>query len=441
MTYLNSGEKIRQLRKAMDLKQDDLTSDEITKSLISMIESNKRNLTWKTAYIIARNLNKYYATLGQNITPEYLMRAEEDDARQDIRKNIDELKEAVKTGALDEKLIHHNFKQLAESIIKFNFKDELMEFKILRGTFFYNNDQYQEALKDYLDALSYANEIKAFNKVAWLHILIGKTYKMQSLVDTAIIHFIKSLDITCINESYDSEKIKAYSNFNLVICYEIKRRHDLIFSHINSFRKLNWNDPEFKIFSDRLELIEANTYRVIGNYIRAAAIYDKLLEAKGLDLETMFLIYQNYTLLALEEGNAQKGLEYNAKAKNLKEQIDISQQSALLLYEARCYNLLEKHKKVFELLEFAVKLVERVPNKHLIVDIHFALIEAFMQYKDFCKVETYLNEVEKIIFKKELKNRVSELNSYYIDYYIEIGDRKKAREYSKMIRSKNYLVP
>jgi len=55
MRVLSTGEKIKNLRKGIGLKQEDIVSDEITRSLISMVENNKRNLTYKTAKVLLGN--------------------------------------------------------------------------------------------------------------------------------------------------------------------------------------------------------------------------------------------------------------------------------------------------------------------------------------------------------------------------------------------------
>ena len=85
MKVLSIGEKIKQLRMDIGLNQDDLTNDEITRSLISMIENNRRSLTHNTAKIIATTLNQYYSNLGKHITAEYLLETKPQQAERLIR--------------------------------------------------------------------------------------------------------------------------------------------------------------------------------------------------------------------------------------------------------------------------------------------------------------------------------------------------------------------
>jgi len=88
---LSPGDKIKLHRTKLNLTQEHIIDDTISKSLISMIEQDKRNLTERTAKIIAGRLNKYYESMGQSgqtVTPENLMETEEEQMKRLILENI-----------------------------------------------------------------------------------------------------------------------------------------------------------------------------------------------------------------------------------------------------------------------------------------------------------------------------------------------------------------
>lgn len=86
MEVISAGEKIKRLRTDLGLKQEDISNDEITRSLISMIENNKRNLTIRSAKIISRELNKYYINLGEKISTDRLLESEVGSLKKDWMK-------------------------------------------------------------------------------------------------------------------------------------------------------------------------------------------------------------------------------------------------------------------------------------------------------------------------------------------------------------------
>jgi len=121
MELLTPGEKIKKLRRELGLKQDDLTNEEVSKSLISMIEGNKRGLTEGTANIIAQSLNRYYGSMEKTITPEYLLETPQEQIQKIVMKEKEELKELVESGQVNEGTFHFIFDKIS-SILASKFK-------------------------------------------------------------------------------------------------------------------------------------------------------------------------------------------------------------------------------------------------------------------------------------------------------------------------------
>ena len=82
MEFLTPGQKIRNIRIKLNMNQQDLVSENITRPLISMIETGKRNLTYDTANTIMGKFNKKAKKLGidLNIDIDYLLRHQYEDA-------------------------------------------------------------------------------------------------------------------------------------------------------------------------------------------------------------------------------------------------------------------------------------------------------------------------------------------------------------------------
>jgi len=65
---LTPGEKVKRLRKQLNIKQHEITGDKITRNLISAIENGKATLTSSVADIISNNINNISRERGLNIS-------------------------------------------------------------------------------------------------------------------------------------------------------------------------------------------------------------------------------------------------------------------------------------------------------------------------------------------------------------------------------------
>lgn len=73
--FITVGEKVKRLRKQLGMTQDDLQSENVTRGLISMIETGKREVTYSTAIKMVKKFNRRASELGfaMNVDADYLM--------------------------------------------------------------------------------------------------------------------------------------------------------------------------------------------------------------------------------------------------------------------------------------------------------------------------------------------------------------------------------
>jgi transcriptional regulator with XRE-family HTH domain len=82
MIFFTTGEKIKNLRKKLGMRQQELEDENLTRAFISMIETGKRGLSKDTARVIAEKINNKAIKLGMslNIDEQYLLRSPGEDA-------------------------------------------------------------------------------------------------------------------------------------------------------------------------------------------------------------------------------------------------------------------------------------------------------------------------------------------------------------------------
>lgn len=79
MEIISVGKRLRLIRKQLNIRQDEITGNEITRNLISIIENDKTNMTAKVAEILSREINAICVerSLDFHISAEALMESEE----------------------------------------------------------------------------------------------------------------------------------------------------------------------------------------------------------------------------------------------------------------------------------------------------------------------------------------------------------------------------
>ena len=89
--FLTPEEKIAYLRKKYKLTQNDLSSIEIKRQFIGMIEIGKRGLTKNTAEIICKNFNLALKNknINDHITVEFLLETKEEQALKKLSKMME----------------------------------------------------------------------------------------------------------------------------------------------------------------------------------------------------------------------------------------------------------------------------------------------------------------------------------------------------------------
>ncbi len=439
MELLSPGEKIRRIRKELGLKQEDITNEEVSKSLISMIEKNKRALSWKTAKIIANCLNKYYRNTGYQITPEYLMETEQDLVKKDFVKTMNYLYSIMESDVLDVEYVNECFEKLMVLIRPWGLKKEMIELITLRGKFYCLTYQYNEALKDFCSALEYYLEEKDYSEVARIYNQMGMINHMLMRIDQALTYYTKAYDIASEHNIINRIRIKIEAIYNLILCYRNIQRYDMALQYVIMFKEIEWNHPMYDIYNHQVMLMEGNTYREIKNFEKAEKIYFKLLQkARTLDNNTLFLVYESCSIHYREQGQVDKALNYIDKALKMKSSVKASYIPNILIAQAKCQMLLKRSVEAINTLKDGLEKAEKIYKNEMIIDFHFTLAQVYIRLDKLDIALKYIQDIEKVIIENNIEFKMYDLYSFYSEIYCRLGNVTKGLEYITKTR-KNYL--
>ncbi|MFT8349800.1 helix-turn-helix domain-containing protein, partial [Clostridium saccharoperbutylacetonicum] len=132
MKFLTNGQKLKSTRKYLKMRQEDLTDDNITRGLISMIEIGKRDLNSKVASTLVEKFKKRAEELdiSLDISSEFLLRSPSEDAELYCFKKIEEINNVTEIN------------QLLEIADKFNLTNIKAICNEKSGDYYYNEKDY-----------------------------------------------------------------------------------------------------------------------------------------------------------------------------------------------------------------------------------------------------------------------------------------------------------
>ncbi|KAB3540955.1 helix-turn-helix transcriptional regulator [Alkaliphilus pronyensis] len=408
MELLSVGEKIKKLRRDIGLKQDELTGDQITRSLISMIESGKRSLSPQTATIIAKKLNYYYKNLGKTITPEYLLESKEEQVQKIIQEQLDSINLLLKSKKnLEHNHIYDIFNRMTELAKIWFLKKDISKILFHKGNFHYHIKKYNLALMDYFSALEYILQAKDYEDGAKIYMGIGKCYLKKIFLEEAKLYFNKAQRIAIENNTSNADEIQLEAIINLIICYKSSKQYDLALQQLYSFKELKNVEDEYV---DEVSLMEADIYRDIGNFEKAFKLYDRLNnKIYELSPEKRAYLYSSmsaaYRLLEKKD----LAIEYINKAYSLKDEIENSPH-LFLLEMAQGYRKLNITEKAIDILKEAHYITKQLSEVDTELEIFLCYADIYYYHKEYRLMEESLVKAEAIV------DMAADKSSYYRIY-------------------------
>ena len=394
--FLTPEEKIIYLRKKYDLTQNDLSSIEIKRQFIGMIEIGKRGLTKNTAEIICKNFNLALKNknINDEITVEFLLETKEEQA-------LKKLSKIIENGDLRNDLeIDICFSELKEVNKK--------KFAFLLGEFYLKLKEIKLSKKYFEIALFLykpLENIEIILQLTRIYYYLDQFKETVDLIKNHVFYLLKNSNETIIrilyNYAYSLYKIeefeKAVDVFNKLLKitedadlnFKIKNMLAIIhYSKLGKIRKaLNIYISLFEISSNENKLV------IYGNYLELW-----LLTKKGIDIEQTILDIHNF-LKNYETAPDHLFKIYILLAKSY---YDLNQQKesyfyyieALKIPDNKLISIEKKYQILLDLLDLFA-----LTNKELdsVIELFFILFEDEKDYKTA------------ISFIKKMKNEKKQL--------------------------------
>lgn len=194
-TILSKGDKIKLLRKKYKLRQEDIAGNDITRNLISEIETNKANLTRSTAEAILKNLQKLGTKNHFEIeeTVDYLLEDETIQASRVLDDYVGKLKTFMVYRDGD---FTATLKEVEEFLVKWSITDKKIIIYELAGDYFGTQNEMDKSIIYYEKALTLVGKLSLspmllsiLKKLSKVYGCSGKYNESIECCDFALNHF------------------------------------------------------------------------------------------------------------------------------------------------------------------------------------------------------------------------------------------------------------
>ncbi len=369
--FLTPEEKIVFLRKKYNITQKELSSSNLTRQFIGMIEIGKRGLTYKTAKIVAENFNTLLKSKNSEtiVTPEFLLETKEEQALKRLEVVIDsrQVDSNLEIEICFAELNDYNKKKISIllGILYFELKQIIFSKKYLEIALTLHKPLENLEILLYLGRIFYYED-NFLNFIELITPNLNKLLKNNIDISTKILY----------NYAYSLYKIKDVQTSNKILLTLLKRKNE---SEIN-----------FKINN----LIAIISYSELNKINKAIKSYKKLFENST--VEEKLVIYGNHLEIFLI--NKSK-IDFDEIKNNILKILGFYETSTehkfkLYILIAKCYLALNNQKMAYYFYMLGLKL----PNNNLIsFDIKYEVTIDIL--KNILLDEIQMNEVIEIFLE------------------------------------------
>lgn len=415
MDFLSPGKKIKALRKQLNIKQVELEAIGVSRNYISMVESDKRNLTGKTLENFLNFIQDKADMLGikVNLDTDYLLMPEKEEAR-----NYCNMK-------LKSTLNHEGLNEIINIGKQYNLTDILVTVYFLKADLLYDECHYDTAFLYYYNILDiYINNNDDNNK-GYIYLKLAICKLMVLSYEEALAYFFKSY-FYC-NEFNDKINLQKCI-FDIALTYKKIDEYDNSLLYIDKF--LNIINPQEHIvqYIDAI-IIKCNCYASKGDFKTSIDIYNSTIDYfDNIPNVSLGYIYNNLGENYLNLNNLEQSVTYFDKSIQIRTLYDGSTLSHSLIDKSKVFIKQNLYNESIYLIKEGILLAEKYSDIEYIIKGYEILEDIYIKLNDKDMLEgIYLSLIETLKDGNSLR-----LLGIYIKlsiFYTENNNVDKSKEF------------
>ncbi|MCB2293566.1 helix-turn-helix domain-containing protein [Clostridium algoriphilum] len=419
MKFLTKGEKLKSTRKYLKMKQEDLTDENLTRGLISMIEIGKRELSNKVALKLVEKFEQRAKELHIELKIDngFLLRSPSEDAELYCMEKLEQIKQ------------DKDIKEILEIANKFN----LLNVKALGysrlGDYCSNKKNYDEAFINYIYAIDIFKNLKQNETIPYIYFKIGYCKAKALQYAEALSFFYLSQRYSIM---YNDKKTEKRSIYDIAKCYMKLNKINLALENIEKFLILCNKEEDYNSYI-YANILKANCFEAREEFNTAIDIYDSLL-IENIDCNNPVLgyIYNNLGLAYLDKNDFNNSLEYFNKAEQLRIKINSANICHTIIEKSSVFIKQGFYNDAITYIESGLKLAEDNMDYEYLIKGNYELVRIYEILNDVLNLKkTYLNIADFL----KIINKYSELVSVYTKLsiiYLNENNVEDAKEYLLM---------
>ncbi|MCM0647900.1 helix-turn-helix transcriptional regulator [Clostridium swellfunianum] len=396
MYFQTPGEKIKEIRKLLGIRQSDLENIGVTRNFISMVEGNRRRLGEEQARVMFQIFLKKADELGLTL---------------DI--DCDYLSTSPKKAALiycSKKLLEDLSNDEIDYILKISLEYSLHQIQaeayILKANRVFDKGIYKEAFVYYYNALDLYNEIKEHDKNAFLYNKLGKCKGNTLDYLEALKYFEKSYQ-----NALDIGDISTQNNslYNIALCNKKLGNIENALKSINEVIDVFYKENDFTNFISAI-IIKANCLLAIKEYQQAIDLYNEIIPVFTDETHCLLgYVYHNLGLIYLEKGMLEEALLCYNRAITIRELSNPSKLARTQIEKAKVFMKFKMYEQATNMTKNAIETAKQYNDTEFIIDGYYQLEKIYDETNRLDLMEeVYLNLIELLegIDKKDDKIKI-----------------------------------
>lgn len=418
---ISIGQNLKRIRKDLKLRQQDISGNEVTRNLISLIENDKTPMYHNVAIIISNNINRILSEKNSEIyiEPDDILNPERYLSRGQANIYIEELENKLKKK--DYSIKGEKLNEIEGFLNKWKFIDKKIKIYHLLGDIFYHAGNFEKEYHYLLKALEISYEIPNMKNRFKIALKLVANYIMTKKYEEAI----RLSNFTLSTEKITEKRYKGLFHYNNAFSYYHLKNYDNCFKELEN-AKLYFNHSSTHI--KKIYNLEANCYERIGNYEDALASYNKLLQIADNDPTELSFIYSNIIQVYINMKNEEKVHEYYNK---IQEHMPYTNPNSYeicstLFSLANVYYFFKDYKNCEKVIKKSINLSKKHNDPILVTKNILNLIELYTETGEIEKIDQILT-----LYEDEISNLRTDENSRItleiIYSYIKQGYELKAK--------------
>jgi tetratricopeptide (TPR) repeat protein len=417
MKFLTTGEKLKRLRTQLNLKQDDLKSENVTRGLISMMETDKRDVTYPTALKLAGKFNERSEELDiiLNIDEAYLMRSPKEDAELYCFRKLK-----------DSEIEKTSIDGIFEIVNEYDLVDVKAEAYCKLGEIYFKEKEFEVACDIYKKAREIYIDIKKNEKLGYVYWRMGFCKAEALKYDTAIEYYQLSQYYSSEYNDFETKKLCLYSLAN---SYKYTNQIDSTLETIERFLDICDEKEDYRLYIFA-HGIKANCYEVKRNYDRVIEIYKATL-LKISDDKNIFLgyAYINLGRAYAAKNDFKESIKYFEMAEKTVKELNIEILPAMLIEKSDVLlkqNLIDE---AIEEIELGLKYSDDYKNLEYLLKGNYLLAKIYDKINDDKSLERVYFKIAGLLKLTEYKGKLKCIYNKLALMYLKQGNESLCEKY------------